>query len=82
MLDEHQERAHTQRPERKRCAAGVRKRRAVPAWSVAAGIAILFPGMAGYAKITDQWNTNLAKQVYLQLVENASEQEHPIPSDQ
>ena len=69
-------------PNGKSVPTGVRKRRAVPAWSVAPGIAILFPGMAGYAKITDQSNTNLAKQVYLQLVENASEQEHPIPSDQ
>jgi len=60
---------------------GVRKRRAIPAWSVAAGIATLFLGIAGYAKITDQWNTNLPKQVYLQLVPNANEQEHPIPSD-
>jgi polyferredoxin len=59
--------------------AGERKRRAIPAWSMAAGIAILFLGMVGYAKVTGQWNTNLPKQVYLQLVPNASEQHHPMP---
>ena len=37
--------------------AGLRKRRAIPAWSMAAGIAILFFGMVGYAKVTGQWNT-------------------------
>jgi len=62
--------------------SGVRKRRAIPAWSMAAGIAILFLGMVGYAKVTGQWNTNLPKQVYLQLVPNASEQEHPMPGSQ
>jgi polyferredoxin len=60
---------------------GVRKRRAIPAWSMAAGIAILFLGVVGYAKVTGQWNTNLPKQVYLQLVPNADEQEHLIPSE-
>ncbi len=61
---------------------GLRKRRAIPARSFAAGIAIVFLGMAGYAKVTGHWNTNLPKQVYLQLVPNASEQEHPMPGAQ
>lgn len=60
-------------------ALGVRKRRAIPAWSMAAGMAILFLGLVGYAKVTGQWNTNLPKQVYLQLVPNANEQAHPMP---
>ena len=38
---------------------GVRKRRAISAWSMAAGVAILFLGVVGYAKVTGQWNTNL-----------------------
>ncbi len=62
--------------------AGEQKRRAIPAWCMAAGIAILFLGMVGYAKVTGQWNTNLPKQVYLQLVPNASEQHHPMPGAQ
>ena len=60
---------------------GEQKRRAIPAWSMAAGIAILFLGVVGYAKVTGQWNTNLPKQVYLQLIPNADEQEHVIPSE-
>jgi polyferredoxin len=59
--------------------AGLRKRHAIPAWSMAAGIAIIFFGFVGYAKITGHWNTSLPKQVYLQLVPNASEQQHPMP---
>ena len=61
---------------------GLRKRRAIPAWSMAAGIAFLFLAIVGYAKITDRWNTNLPRQVYLELVPNASSQEHPIPGQQ
>ena len=62
--------------------AGLRKRHAIPAWSMAAGIAIIFFGLVGYAKITGHWNTSLPKQVYLQLVPNASEQQHPMSGDQ
>jgi polyferredoxin len=59
--------------------AGPRKRRALPAWGMAAGIAIIFFGLVGYAKITRHWNTSLPKQFYLELVPNASEQQHPMP---
>ena len=62
--------------------AGLRKRRALPAWSMAAGIAIIFFGLVGYAKVTGHWNTNLPKQVYLQLVPNANDQQHPMPGAQ
>jgi polyferredoxin len=62
--------------------AGLRKRHAIPVWSMAAGIAIIFFGLVGYAKITGHWNTNLPKEVYLQLVPNASEQQHPMPGQQ
>jgi len=61
---------------------GLRKRCAIPAWSMAAGIAIVFFGLVGYAKLSDHWNTDLPKQVYLQLVPNASEQQHPMPGAQ
>ena len=62
--------------------AGLRKRHAIPVWSMAAGIAIIFFGLVGYAKATHHWNTNLPKQVYLQLVPNASQQHHPLPGEQ
>jgi len=62
--------------------AGEQKRRAIPAWSMAAGIAILFLGMVGYAKATGQWDTNLPKHFYLQLVPNAKQQHRPMPGAQ
>jgi hypothetical protein len=46
------------------------------------GIAFLFLAIVGYAKVTGQWNTNLPKRVYLELVPNASVQEHPVPRQQ
>jgi polyferredoxin len=61
---------------------GLRKRRAVPAWAMAAGIAILFFGIVGYARFTDQWNTNVPQQVYFRLVPQASEPDQPMPSGQ
>jgi polyferredoxin len=62
--------------------AGLRKRYTIPAWSVAAGIAVLFFGLVGFAKLTGHWNTELPKQVYLQLVPTASQQQHPMPGTQ
>jgi polyferredoxin len=57
--------------------AGLRTRRVIPVWTMAAGIAIVYFGLVGYAKITGQWNTELPQQVYLYLVPNANEQRHP-----
>jgi polyferredoxin len=56
--------------------AGLRKRHAIPAWSMAAGIAIIFFGLVGYAKFNNHWNTELPKHVYLQLVPSAGQQQH------
>jgi polyferredoxin len=61
--------------------AGLRKRRAIPAWSMAAGIAIVFFGLVGYAKLAGHRDTDLPKQVYLQLVPHAAEQHHPMPGE-
>lgn len=61
---------------------GLRKRQAIPAWSIAAGIAIIFFGLIGYAKASNHWNTDLPKRIYLQLVPSASEQQHPMPGQQ
>lgn len=52
-------------------------RRAVPAWAFASGIAVIFFGLVGYAKITRHWDTQVPQQVYLRLAPTASEQAHP-----
>ena len=53
-------------------------RHRVPAWQLAAGIAIIFFGLVGYAKLTDHWQTDLPQQVFLKLVPAAGEQHHPM----
>ena len=52
-------------------------KRVVPAWAFAAGIAVIFFGLVGYAKLTKHWDTRVPQAVYFQLVPNASEQRHP-----
>ena len=52
-------------------------KRAVPAWAIAAGVAILFLGIVGYAKSAGHWNGDVPAHVYRQLVPHASEVEHP-----
>lgn len=56
-------------------------RRSLPAWQVAAAIAIISGGLMGYAKFSDHWNTHLAKEVFLQLVPAANQQHHPMIGD-
>ena len=53
-------------------------RRIVPAWQIAAGIAIIFFGLVGYAKFSDHWQTHLPQGVFLKLVPTANEQHHPM----
>ena len=55
------------------------KKRAVPAWAVGAGIAAIFLGTVGYAKITGRWNSNIPAQVYRYLIPNADAAAHPVP---
>ncbi len=56
-----------------------KKAREVPAWVVAAGIAVIFIGTVGYAKATGRWNTEIPSQVYQYLVTHADEATHPMP---
>ncbi len=51
--------------------------RRVQAWAVAAGIAALFLGICGYARITGHWHTNLPNRAYFELVQHANEFTHP-----
>jgi len=59
-------------------AAPIRLGRSVPAWQIAAGIAIVFFGLVGYAKLSDHWQTRLPQEVFLNLVPAANEQHHPM----
>ncbi len=50
-----------------------------PAWAMAAGIAILFVGVAGFAKATGHWDSAIPATVYERLVPHADQAAHPIP---
>jgi polyferredoxin len=58
------------------CLAAPGNRR-VPAWAVAAGVAVLFLGVTGWARWTGHWHTNLPERVYFELVPHANEFTHP-----
>jgi len=49
----------------------------LPAWAMAAGIAVLFFGIIGYAKAAGYWNGDVRDYVYRQLVPRADEVGHP-----
>ena len=53
------------------------QRRRVPAWLMAAGIAAIFLGIAGYAQWAGYWRTDLPSQVYYDLIPRANEFSHP-----
>ena len=56
--------------------AAPRKRR-VPAWAMAAGVAVLFLGICGYAQWSGHWRTDLASRLYFELIPHANEFTHP-----
>lgn len=56
-----------------------KRRRALPAWAMATGIALIFIGLVGFAKITRHWNTPVPDSVYQQLIPNANSTSHPMP---
>jgi len=53
------------------------RRRKVPAWAMAAGIAVLFLGICGYARVAGSWHTPLPERVYMELIPHANEFTHP-----
>ncbi len=55
------------------------QRAAIPAWAMAAGIAVLFLGVAGFAKATGHWESAIPTSVYERLVPNADQAAHPMP---
>lgn len=52
---------------------------ALPAWAMAAGIAVLFFGVAGFARATGHWHSAIPTSMYQQLVPNADQAAHPMP---
>ena len=53
------------------------RRRHVPGWVVAAGVATLFLGVCGWAQWSGNWYTNLPSRIYFELVPHANEFSHP-----
>jgi len=53
----------------------------IPSWVMAAGIAVLFFGVVGYAKAVGLWESHVPAAVYRQLVPHASQARHPMPGD-
>jgi polyferredoxin len=53
------------------------RRRRVPAWAVATGTLVLFLGVAGYARLTGHWHTDLPAHIYSSLIPHANEFTHP-----
>ena len=55
------------------------QRAGIPAWAMAAGIAVLFLAVAGFAKSTGHWESAIPASVYERLVPNADQAAHPMP---
>jgi len=53
------------------------RRKRVPAWAIAAGVAALFIGVCGYAQWTGHWRTDLPSRLYFELIPHANEFTHP-----
>jgi polyferredoxin len=56
-----------------------KERVGLPAWALAAGIALMFLGVAGFAKAMGHWNSAVPDAVYQRLVPNADQAAHPMP---
>jgi hypothetical protein len=52
-------------------------RRRIPAWALAAGIALIFFGVVGYAQWAGVWQTHIPDEVYRELIPRAGEFAHP-----
>lgn len=52
------------------------RRRRVPAWAIAASVAVLFLGATSYARWTGHWRTDLPSRVYFELIPQAGELPH------
>jgi polyferredoxin len=57
------------------------RQKPLPAWAMAAGVAVVFCGIVGYAKASNHWKTVVPDHVYRVLVPSADEVSHPMPGD-
>ncbi|MBI3472325.1 MAG: 4Fe-4S binding protein, partial [Candidatus Solibacter usitatus] len=55
----------------------VGRRRSMPPWLVAAGIAVVFFGACIYGRLSGHWHTLVPEEVYFQLIPHARELAHP-----
>ncbi|MFI5102090.1 MAG: 4Fe-4S binding protein [Terriglobales bacterium] len=53
----------------------------LPTWALAAGIAVLFFGIVGFAKTAGYWDSQVPRATYEQLVPNADQAAHPMPRE-
>jgi polyferredoxin len=53
----------------------------VPTWAMAAGIAVLFFGIVGFAKTAGYWDSQVPRATYQQLVPKADQARHPMPGE-
>jgi polyferredoxin len=60
----------------------VLRRTPLPAWAMAAGVAVVFCGLVGYAKASHHWKTLVPDHIYRVLVPSADEVSHPMPGDE
>ncbi|HET8827605.1 MAG TPA: 4Fe-4S binding protein [Terriglobales bacterium] len=58
------------------------RRKSLPAWAMAAGVAVVFGGIVGYAKVSHHWTTFVPGHIYRVLVPSADEVSHPMPGDE
>jgi polyferredoxin len=58
------------------------RKKPLPAWAMAAGVAAVFCGIVGYAKASHHWTTLVPDHVYRVLVPSADEVSHPMPGDE
>jgi polyferredoxin len=53
------------------------RRRLVPGWAMAAGVAVIFIGVVGFAKVMGYWEPSLPEQVFFDLIPRAASFAHP-----
>jgi polyferredoxin len=53
------------------------RKRKLPAWALAAGIAAVFLATVGYARQAGYWRTDLPSRIYFELIPRAHEFSHP-----